>query len=67
MDTRAHSMKHALSLAAQAIEDTSSKVLTILSSIEDDLDQHEDQVQQEAQEIKERVRRGARQTAQHLI
>ena len=66
MDKIDKSISKSLSLAAEAIGETSSKILKIISGISEDLDKHEDQVKKESQAIKERVRSGARRTSGNL-
>ena len=66
MDEITETTKESLSLAAEAIKETSGEVLKIISRIGDDLDAHHDRVAKESQAIRERVHSGARRTSGDL-
>ena len=66
MDKIDKSIEESLSSAAEAIKESSSEVLKIISDISEDLDKQEGRVKKKSQAIKERVRRGARQTSGNL-
>ena len=67
MEKVGKSIGRSLSLAADTIEESSRRILNIVSSISEDLDKHENRVKKESQVIKQRVRSGARRTSGKLI